>query len=143
MPVGDLAEDAERLAGAVGAGGIAGEFFVGEIGVVHDGAGWLDEVDSAGAVAECELCSPGGCVQGGGEIDVVRLLPLAVVGGVAGGDQVSRFQVGAGAVVELLRLLIVRGCRGLSCSPLGLCICQRCLLAAGCGVGCVRMPPVR
>jgi hypothetical protein len=88
-PADDFADDAERIAAAVAAGGVAGEFAVGEVRVVFQRAGGLDDVDAAGPVALGQLRAPDGGVQGGAQVDVGRRLPLAVVGGVARADQVA------------------------------------------------------
>ena len=45
LPVGDLADDSQGIAAAVGGGAVAGEFPVGEVGVVLVGAGRFDDVD--------------------------------------------------------------------------------------------------
>ena len=47
LPFRDLADDSERRAGAVGFGGITGESLVGEVGIVLERAGRLDDVDAA------------------------------------------------------------------------------------------------
>ena len=46
VPVLDLADDPQRLAGPIRLGGVAGEALVGQVGVVLEGAGGFNDVDS-------------------------------------------------------------------------------------------------
>ena len=54
LPVVDLADDAQRVAGAVGPRGVAGESLVGDVGVVLERAQGFDDVDVATLVAAGE-----------------------------------------------------------------------------------------
>jgi len=99
LPGLDLADDAQRLAAAVGLGRVAGEAFVGEIGIVLERARRLDDVDALAALAPGQLAAPDRRVERAREGDP-RLLAVGVVGGVAGREQVVRREVGARAVVE-------------------------------------------
>src|SRR5262249_31076025 len=102
-PAGDFAHDPERLTGAVGLRRVSRKFLVPEIGIVHDRAGRLHNVDPFPSVSVGQLGAPDGRVQRAGEIDPRCLFPRAVIGAVANPDQISRFQVGSGAVIESLR----------------------------------------
>lgn len=53
---------------------------------------------------------PDGSGQGGGQIDVSRLLPITVVRVITGLDHVARLQVGLRPMVELLRTQVVGSC---------------------------------
>src|SRR5687768_12546582 len=99
FPFADLADDSQRLAGAVGAGRVAGEFLVGEVGIVLERPGRLNDVDPLAPFSLGQLAAPDGRVQSGGEVDPGQP-PLAVIGVEAGLEQIARLQVGAGAVVE-------------------------------------------
>src|SRR6516225_8632419 len=63
LPVADLADDQERRFGAEGLGRIAGKSFVGEIGVVFDGARGRHDIDAPDALPDRQLGPPGGGVQ--------------------------------------------------------------------------------
>lgn len=99
LPLGDFTDYAERRARAVGQGGVAGEFLVGEVGIVDDPAGRLDDVDPFAPRAPGQLGAPDRRLERAGQIDPGRILPRAIVGGMAGGDQVAGAQVRAGAVI--------------------------------------------
>ena len=71
-PVDELADDAERFAGAVGLGRVAGKFLVGEVRVVLERTGRLDDVDAFTTVAPGQLAAPDRGVQRCGEVDVVH-----------------------------------------------------------------------
>ena len=58
LPFGDLADDPQRRAGAVGGGRVAGEFLVGEVGIVDEFAGRLDDVDPLASFALGQLAAP-------------------------------------------------------------------------------------
>ena len=100
LPVGDFSNDLQRIAGSVGAGRVARESLVGEVGVVFDGTGRFDLVDAAWSLANGQLGSPDGGIQGGGEIDIVGLLLSPKVGGAASLQKATWPQNGLGAVVE-------------------------------------------
>ena len=59
-----------------------------QIGIIFDRASRFHDVNSAGTFAEGQFRSPDG-IQGGRQVDVVRLFPRTVVGTVTGSDQVS------------------------------------------------------
>ena len=63
LPADDLGDDSQRLAGAVGPGDVAGELLVGEVGVVLERTGRLDEVDAPAVRAEGQLGAPDGGVE--------------------------------------------------------------------------------
>ncbi len=93
LPVRELAGDPQWFPAAVRLGRIAGEFLVGQIGVVRDRAGWFHDADSAGTFTEGQLGPPGGRIQGGSQVDVgCCSIQLAEVGAMAGLDQVPRLQ---------------------------------------------------
>src|SRR5690606_18287656 len=58
LPFGDLADDSQRRARAVGLGRVAGEFLVGQVRVVEELAGRLDDVDALPPLALRELAAP-------------------------------------------------------------------------------------
>jgi hypothetical protein len=64
-PIGDFADDPERITGAVGLRRIAGEFLVRQAGIVFERAGGLHDVDPAPPLPCRQFRSPGGRVQGG------------------------------------------------------------------------------
>src|SRR4029078_1131604 len=96
--VGDLAGDPQRIARAVRLRRVPGKLLVREVRVVLDGTGWLHSEDPARAFAARQLCAPDRGLNGGREVHVVGLPSAAVVGAVAGLDQISRLQIGAGGV---------------------------------------------
>src|SRR6476661_4091785 len=98
-PMLDLAHHAQRIAGAVGRGNVAREFLVGEVGVVIERTGWLDDVDAAAALSPRELRAPGRGLQRGAEIDVLQPA-LDEIAAVAGPDEVADGEVGLGAMVK-------------------------------------------
>jgi len=100
LPFLDFAGDAQRLARAIGLGRVAGKARVGEVGVVHDLAGRLDGIDAPAPFACRQFRAPRRRVQGGGQVHITQLGPI--VDGMAGPDQVARFQLGPGAVIENL-----------------------------------------
>ncbi|AKM06259.1 hypothetical protein AM2010_170 [Pelagerythrobacter marensis] len=95
----DLADDLERLARAVRLGRVAGEALVGEVGVVLERAGRLDDIDALPALALGQFTPPDRRVDRTGKVNP-RQLSVGVVGGEAGREQVARREIGAGAVVE-------------------------------------------
>ena len=109
LPLLDLADDPERLARAVRFGRIAGEFLVGQVRVVDDLAGRLDDVDPPAPVADGQLRAPDRRLQRAGQIDPGQF-SLAEIGAVADRDQVSRFQVGLRAVIERPGYEVLGGC---------------------------------
>src|SRR5690606_12041747 len=70
-----------------------------EVGIVLEGAGQRDDVDALAALTLRQLAPPDRRVERAREVDP-RQLGVGVVGGVAGGEQLARREVGAGAVVE-------------------------------------------
>src|SRR5262245_22298056 len=102
-PIDDLANDAQRVDGAVRLRGVAGEFLVGQVGIVLERAGWLDDINAPTPVAHGELRAPDGRIQGSRQVDVRRALPLAVIGSVARRDEVTGFQVSLCSMEEGLR----------------------------------------
>ena len=86
FPFGDLADDPERVAGTVGTGRVAGEALVGEVGVVLEGAGRLDDVDPLAPLPLRQLAAPDRGVERGGEVDPGD---FAVGNLLADGDQVT------------------------------------------------------
>ncbi|KQV92105.1 hypothetical protein ASC91_05775 [Pelomonas sp. Root1237] len=110
LPLHDFARHPQPRLAAVGLGWIAGELAVSQVGVVFDGAGGLHDVDAAAVLAHGQLSAPDRGFQRRGQIDVVRLLALAVVGHVARLDQVTGLQVGLGAVVIRWRAWSVGAC---------------------------------
>ena len=100
FPVLQFAEDAERVAAAVGPRRVAGEALVGQVGVVFEGTCGFYDVDAAGTVAAGEFRGPRGCVQGRGEVDVVGDSAVFEVGVAAGVQEVAGQQCGPRAVVE-------------------------------------------
>src|SRR5437899_951584 len=75
-PLGDLADDPQWSATAVGPSGVAGELLVGHVRVVFKRPGWLHYVHPRRRVALCEFRSDLGCETGSvnesGEVDVVH-----------------------------------------------------------------------
>src|SRR6476659_3600255 len=99
FPILDLADDLQRIAGPVGGGDVAGEFLVGEVGIVLERAGRLYDIDAPAATALRQLRAPGRRVERRREIDVLQL-PVDEVAAVAGAEQAADGQVRLGAVVE-------------------------------------------
>ena len=100
-PLRDLARDPQRLPGAVRPGRVTRELLVRQVGVVLDRAGRFHDVDPAGTFADRQLRPPDGRVQRACQVDVrLHAIPVAEVGGMPGLDQVTRLQVGLGAVEE-------------------------------------------
>ena len=99
-----LADDAQRMAGAVGLRGVAGEPLVGHVRVVLEGTQGLHDVDVSPLLApgqrSRQLRSPGGCVHERGEVDVVRHPALLEVGAVAGNQLIADLEHGLRPVVE-------------------------------------------
>lgn len=58
QPFGDLAQDAQRRLRTIGSGRVAGEFPVGEVGIVDERAAGLDDVDAFLAIALRQLGPP-------------------------------------------------------------------------------------
>lgn len=105
LPFRDFADDLERCAGAVGPGGIAGEFLIREIGIVLERAGRLDDVNALRPIALGEFAAPDRRVECAGKVDPGELLHL-IVRGEARDEQIAHLQIGAGAVVERRRSVI-------------------------------------
>ena len=99
LPLLDIADHAERLARAVGLGRIAGEALVGEVRIVLERPGRLDDIDALTALTLGQLAPPDRRIERAGEVDP-RQLAVGVVGGEAGREKVAHGEVGAGAVVE-------------------------------------------
>ena len=55
LPFRDLSQDAQRCARAIGLGGIAGEFLVGQVRIVDEFAGGLDKIDPLSRLAGREF----------------------------------------------------------------------------------------
>src|SRR5262245_60380881 len=103
LPVNDLAHYLQRLSIAIRLRLITWELPVRQIGVVLDRVGRFHYIDPAASLAERQLCSPGGSIQRAGEVDVSRCsIQSAIVGSMAGLDQIPRFQVGLRTMVEAL-----------------------------------------
>src|SRR5689334_8868066 len=71
-PVDELADDAKRLAGAKGVRWIPRKLLVGQVRVVLELPGRLDDVDAPTALTARELGAPDRGVESGGEVDVVH-----------------------------------------------------------------------
>src|SRR5690606_26276464 len=99
LPLLDLADNAERFARAVGLSRIAGKALVGEVGIVLEGPGRLDDIDTLAPLSLRQLTPPCRRIERAGEVDP-RQLAVGVVGGEAGREQIPRREIGAGAVVE-------------------------------------------
>ena len=74
-PASKLAHDAQRLAAAERLRRIPGEPLVGDIGVVFESAGRIDDVDPPAALTRSELGAPNRGVECRGEVDVVLTRP--------------------------------------------------------------------
>ena len=104
LPVLQLADDAQRMAGAVGLGEVAGEPLVGHVRVVLERTQGLHDVDVSPFPAPGErgrqLRSPGGGLDERGEVDVVGHPARLEVGAVAGHQLVADRERGLRPVVE-------------------------------------------
>ena len=110
LPFRDLADDSERRAGAVGFGGIAGESLVGEVGIVLERAGRLDDVDALAGVLLSfgpfrQLAPPDRRVERAREVDPRQLAVGVVGGGSEAVQSTTRARAGRPARGR-------RGCRG-------------------------------
>jgi hypothetical protein len=99
LPVRDLADYAQGLAAAVRLGRVAGKALVGEVGIVLERAGRVDDIDPLAALTFRQLAPPDRRVERAREVNP-RQLAVRVVGSEAGREQVARREVGAGAVLE-------------------------------------------
>jgi hypothetical protein len=100
LPALQFGDDAQQVASPVGLCGVAGESFVGHVGVVFEGTHRFDDVDVPPFPTPGQLGSPGGCVHERGEIDVGGHSTLLEVGAVAGGEFSAGFERGLRAVEE-------------------------------------------
>ena len=92
MPAGDLADDPQRRARAIGFCRIPRISLVCQVGIVCERPGRFDDVDSPAAFAARQLRSPDARVQRGAEVHVRGYaIQFAEVGGMAGLDQVAGF----------------------------------------------------
>jgi hypothetical protein len=89
-PLDDLPEDAERCARAKGSRRVARELLVGEVRVVLDRPGRLDDVDPSAPFADRELGAPGRGVERLGQVDELRVASLAKVRSATGLDQLAQ-----------------------------------------------------
>src|SRR5581483_5373887 len=71
-PVDELTDDAQGLTATERQGRIPGELLVGQVRVVLEVPGGLDDVDASAALAGGELCAPDRRVERPGEVDVVH-----------------------------------------------------------------------
>src|SRR6185437_4794751 len=71
-PVEELTNDTQGLAAAEGQGWIPRKLLVGQVRVVLEDPGGLDDVDAPAAFAARELGAPDRCVERSGEVDVVH-----------------------------------------------------------------------
>ncbi len=99
MPIQVFADDAERVARAIGFRWIARKLFVGHIGVVHEGSRGLHDIDPLPTLALCQFRSPGGREHGLAEVDPWRF-PLRVVGGISTRKLVPNLKLRPGAMVK-------------------------------------------
>jgi len=98
LPGGELAEDSQRRARAIGPRRVARELLVGEVRVILDRPGRLDDVDPPRPVADRELGAPRRGVERGGQVHERRGPSLTVVRGAPHLDRVTGRQGGLGAV---------------------------------------------
>src|SRR5688500_1083704 len=71
-PVDELTNDPQRFATAEGLRWIPGELLVGQVRVVLERAGWLNDVDAPATLADSEFGAPDRGVESCGEVDVVH-----------------------------------------------------------------------
>src|SRR5262245_41027087 len=71
-PVDELANNAERLAATKRVRRIPWKLLVGQVRVVLEVPGWLDDVDAPAAFTAGELGAPDRGVESGAEVDVVH-----------------------------------------------------------------------
>jgi hypothetical protein len=69
LPLRYLSNDTQGIAGAVGEGRIAGKLLIGQVGVINNWAGRLDQVDARRPIAGGELRSPDGGIECGRAIN--------------------------------------------------------------------------
>ena len=104
LPAVHLADDAQRVAGAVGLRDVPGEPLVGHVRVVLEGALGLHDVDVTPLLGPGQrggqLRSPGGCLHQRAEVDVVRHPARLEVGAVAGDQVIAGLEHGLRPVVE-------------------------------------------
>ena len=101
LPCLDLTDDAQRRLRAVGLGGVAGELGVGEVGIVDERADRLDDIDALAPRACRQFAPPDRGVERGGEIDPRRRGACAIIGRIAGGEQVAEGEIPAAATAPL------------------------------------------
>ena len=80
LPRRDLADHAQRGAAAIGFGRVAGKALVGEVRIVLERPGRLDDIDALEAVSLGQLTPPGRRVERAREVDP-RQLTVRVIGG--------------------------------------------------------------
>src|SRR5262245_39978160 len=92
-PLDDFADDAERRARTIRQGRIARESLVGQVRIVFDLTGGLDDVDAAAAVADREFGAPGRGFERRAEVHELRVAALAVVRRAPRFDEIADLQV--------------------------------------------------
>lgn len=101
MPTGHFGHDTQRITRSVGQGGVAGEFLIGDIGIVFETAGWFDQIDALACITDSQFRTPDRSIQRGGEIDPGKRRVGPEIGSVTDRDQISEGEVGAGAMIIL------------------------------------------
>ena len=91
LPDSNFPYDLKWLLGTVRFSWVTGEFFVGKIGVIFNGSGWLYKIYPFPPFTQCQLCSPDCGIQGRCEVNIPGILFLAVIGIKAHFDKVTQF----------------------------------------------------
>src|SRR3546814_2760640 len=99
-PVFDLAGDAQGRPAAIAACRVAGEFLVGEIGIIEPVAGRLNDIDALAALSGREFAAPDRRFERSGAINPRSRFFGAVIARPARREQVADGKVGARAVLE-------------------------------------------
>lgn len=98
LPNGDLTHHLKGMNGTIGLGGVAGEFPVGQVGIIFNRPGRFYQVDPFRPFALGQLGAPDGGIQRGRQENIPGGLPLPKIGIIACLDPVADLQVGPGAV---------------------------------------------
>jgi hypothetical protein len=69
LPFGDLARDPQRIARAIRQSRIAGKLLIGEVRIIDERAGRLDEIDTLSAVPGGKFGTPDGRIESAGQIN--------------------------------------------------------------------------
>src|SRR5690349_1943410 len=91
LPSGNFSYNFKWLSGTIGFGGITREFFICQVRVIFNGAGWFNQINSFTSLSESKFCAPDGGIQCRAEENVLCIYSLSVVGVEASLYQVTNF----------------------------------------------------